>query len=356
MNFEIEPEPAKTPIDTGLSDTSLGLQSRAHNLLGFDNVVHSLGGGYRELFQQVGLDPNLLQRPEDLFPFVRFNQLLNLAAETLDCAHIGILLGLEHTLKAPMDTHAQLMRRSPNLAAANEMSHRYRTLSSEVTFWRMEVSGKLASVYRYNETPFQFDYRQHRFFNVTRAFSLGAKLLQEQWRPHSIHFAFAKPGPADYQKLLGAPVFFDADTDFYCFPAEDLYKPLPSYDDDLLVILQNHAEELKHKFQFGESMISVVRKLISQSLASNQAKLGFIAALLQMHPRALQRQLLAEGISFKDLVNKTRMDIAQDFLARSDISLTHIADVLGYSELSAFSRGFRNNTGLSPEQWRRLQK
>lgn len=332
-----------------------GLQSRAHNLLGFDTVVQSLGGDYRELFARVGLEPSLLQRPDDLMPFVRFNQLLNLAAESLNCRHIGLLLAKEHAQKAPMDMQAQLMRRSPNLAAANEISHRYRTLSSEVTFWRMEIEGKLASVYRYNETAFQFDHRQHRLFNITRAFMLGRMLLQEQWRPHSVHFSFARPDQANYEKLLGAPVYFDAEADFYCFPADDLYKPLPSYDDDLLVILQNHADELKHKFQFGESMISVVRKLILQSLASRRAKLEFIAELLQMHPRALQRQLLAEGMSFKALLTQTRLDVGKNFLSRSDISLSQIADVLGYSELSAFSRAFKNHSGLAPELWRRQQ-
>lgn len=338
------------------NDKLQGLQSRAHNLLGFDTVVHSLGGDYQELFRQVGLDPKLLQQPEDLFPFISFNKLLNLAASSLNCPHLGVLLALEHVHKAPFDMVTQLMKRSPNLAAANEISHQYRTLSSEVTFWRLETQGLLATVYRYNETPFQFDHRQHRFFNMVRALMIGKVLLQDQWQPHSLCLSFAKPDKIDYQQLLGLPVYFEQEADCYRFPVDNLYKPLPSYDDDLLRILQTHADELKHKFQFGESMVSVVRKLMLQSLASNRAKLDSIAQLLHMHPRALQRQLLSEGVSFKQLLNKTRLDIAQDFLAHSQIPLTQIADILGYSELSAFSRAFKTSTGQSPEQWRRREE
>jgi AraC-like DNA-binding protein len=39
-------------------------------------------------------------------------------------------------------------------------------------------------------------------------------------------------------------------------------------------------------------------------------------------------------------------------LAQSPMPLTQIADLLGYSELSAFSRAFKAEHGVSPEQWR----
>lgn len=328
-----------------------GLQVRASNLFGFDQVVQGLGGDYRGLFEQAELDPGLLTRPNDLLPYTHFNTLLNLGASELACPYFGILCGKIHQ-NAPFDTFLQLMKRSPNLASATDISNRYRNIESEVTFWQVEIEGGLAMVYRYNEVPFQFDIRQHRMFTVTRAFLLGELLLQNKWRPKRVGFGFAKPGPGDYQKLFGVPVFFDQESDSYCFPAEDLYEPLPSSDEDLLAILQNHADELKQKFQFGESMVSVVRKLIMQSLSSGNGKLESIAKLLQMHPRSLQRRLLAEGISFKELLAQTRFTVASDLLLKSDLALTHIADILGYSELSAFSRSFKRQTGLAPELWR----
>lgn len=39
-----------------------------------------------------------------------------------------------------------------------------------------------------------------------------------------------------------------------------------------------------------------------------------------------------------------------------DMPLTEIALLLDYSELSAFSRAFRNWTGMSPQRYRRLNK
>lgn len=327
------------------------LQVRASNLFGFDQAVRSLGGDHRPLFEEIGLDPTLLERPNDLFAFVDFNRLLNLGAERYNCPYFGVLCAKMHE-NAPFDTFLQIIKRSPNLAAAQELSDRYRGLESEVTTFKVVVEEGLAIVHRLYNAPFQFDTRQHRFFTLTRAFVLGKLLLKDAWRPQSVSFSFNQPGPGPYESLFGAAVFFNREADSYCFPEEDLYCPLPSSDEELLDILQNHAERLQKNFELGGKLKPLVRKLIQQSLGTGRTDLETIAKLLNMHPRALQRKLIKEGISFKALLLTTRLDIAQELLLNSDISLTEISDIIGYSELSAFSRAFKRYFSYSPDEWR----
>ncbi|GAA6151349.1 helix-turn-helix transcriptional regulator [Pseudoteredinibacter isoporae] len=328
------------------------LQVRASNLYGFDQAVRSLGGDHRPLFEELKLDPGLIERPNDLFAFVDFNRLLNLGAERLDCPYFGVLCAKMHE-SAPFDTFLQIIKRSPNLAAAQELSERYRGLESEVTFFKVVVEEGLAIVHRFYNAPFHFDTRQHRFFTLTRAFVLGQLLLREDWRPQSISFSFSQPGPGPYERLFGTPVYFNREADSYCFPEEDLYLPLRSSDEELLDILQNHADQLKKHFELGGQLKTVVRKLIQQGLSSGNADLNKMSELLNMHPRALQRGLLKEGISFKALLLQTRMEIAQELLLNSDILLTEISELIAYSELSAFSRAFKRYSTLSPEEWRK---
>ncbi len=328
------------------------LQVRASNLYGFDQVVRSLGGDYRPLFEQVGLDPYLIDRPNDLFSFVDFNRLLNLGAEHFNCPYFGVLCAKAHQ-DAPFDTFLQILKRSPNLMAAQMLSDRYRGLESEVTFFKVVAEGGLAIVHRLYNTPFQFDTRQHRFFTLTRAYILGELLLKDKWRPQSVSFSFSQPGPGPYESLFGAAVFFNREADSYCFPEEDLYRPLPSSDEELLDILQNHAERLQKTFKLGGKLEPLVRKLIQQSLGTGGTDLKQIAKLLNMHPRALQRKLIKEGVSFKSLLLNTRLDIAQELLLNSDISLTEISEIIAYSELSAFSRAFKQYFSYSPEEWRK---
>ena len=78
----------------------------------------------------------------------------------------------------------------------------------------------------------------------------------------------------------------------------------------------------------------------------------FAADRLGIHSKALQRELKAEGTTFRDLLHATRMQSAKYYLANSAIDLENLADILGFSYASALSRAFKMEYGLSPKQWR----
>jgi AraC-like DNA-binding protein len=73
-----------------------------------------------------------------------------------------------------------------------------------------------------------------------------------------------------------------------------------------------------------------------------------------MHLRTLQRQLDAENASFSDLLNGVRRDLAVRYLSNKGYSLLQVAEILGYSQLSSFTRWFSLEFGVSPSRWRAL--
>lgn len=72
-----------------------------------------------------------------------------------------------------------------------------------------------------------------------------------------------------------------------------------------------------------------------------------------MGKRTLQRQLKQHDTSYKDLLEEVRSDIARRYLRESSGSLTALADMLCYSDLSTLSTAFRQQHGVSPREWRR---
>ncbi|RQW61102.1 helix-turn-helix transcriptional regulator [Vibrio viridaestus] len=66
----------------------------------------------------------------------------------------------------------------------------------------------------------------------------------------------------------------------------------------------------------------------------------------------IQRKLRAEGITFRQLVERVRCDMAKQYLQQSHIPITEMGLMLGYSETSAFSRAFRRWFGISPSRFR----
>ncbi|HXV83613.1 MAG TPA: helix-turn-helix transcriptional regulator [Candidatus Binatia bacterium] len=69
-------------------------------------------------------------------------------------------------------------------------------------------------------------------------------------------------------------------------------------------------------------------------------------------PRTLQRQLKEQGMEFKHLVDDTRRRFALSYLRQRRNTLTEIAFLLGYAEVSAFNRAFKRWTGFPPLAYR----
>ena len=73
-----------------------------------------------------------------------------------------------------------------------------------------------------------------------------------------------------------------------------------------------------------------------------------VASLYSVSRRTLHRRLQAEGRTFRQVADEIRCEIACKLLATSDLSLRQIAEILNYSEHSAFTRAFQRWTGQAP--------
>jgi AraC-like DNA-binding protein len=96
-----------------------------------------------------------------------------------------------------------------------------------------------------------------------------------------------------------------------------------------------------------------VQKLLRTWLPAGQVTIERVAEHLQVSPRTLQRYLQTEDTSFQALLDDTRQALATRYLRDSSLNLTQLAALLGYADLSTFSRAFRRWNGISPQQWQR---
>ena len=72
-----------------------------------------------------------------------------------------------------------------------------------------------------------------------------------------------------------------------------------------------------------------------------------------MSPRTMQRRLRDLGINFLELRARTRMYMARKMLRETTLPMTCIAQQLGFSEASAFTRAFGSAEGCSPQGYRK---
>ncbi|WP_227712501.1 helix-turn-helix transcriptional regulator [Marinobacter zhanjiangensis] len=95
-----------------------------------------------------------------------------------------------------------------------------------------------------------------------------------------------------------------------------------------------------------------VRPLITRHLARGKVKVASVAAELNMSRYTLYKKLKEENLTFAGLLEDVRREQALKYLRDSNRSLSEVAELLGFSELSAFSRAFKRWMGKSPAEFR----
>jgi AraC-like DNA-binding protein len=164
--------------------------------------------------------------------------------------------------------------------------------------------------------------------------------------------------PADtgpYWDVFCAPVRFDAAADRLCFAAEEWRLRIEGADAALARLLEEHARILAERTpQRVAGFRAEVQKAIAAA-PSEGASVEIIARALNMSVRTLQRRLVADGTTFKELAESVRGQLAMGYLNDPKVSIAEVAFLLGFSEQSSFNRAFRRWTGQAPGQWRRAQ-
>ncbi len=160
-------------------------------------------------------------------------------------------------------------------------------------------------------------------------------------------------GEANYVRLLTMPVRFGASADGLLFPAEALEQKLPAADPTLAKLLQRQADELLARLPRVENIGDQVRRVIQEELRGGEPSMEQIARRLATTSSTLRRRLSAEGQSFRELLERTRLELARAYLADPRLSITEVAFRLGFRDASTFFKSFKRWTGCTPAEYRR---
>ncbi len=116
---------------------------------------------------------------------------------------------------------------------------------------------------------------------------------------------------------------------------------------------RRHRRQISGARPKADDFVFDVRQLITTLLPSGQSKKAAVAQGLGMSSRTLTRRLAKDGLTYQGLLDEVRRKLALQYLKDRRINIKKVADLLGYSEASAFYRAFRRWTDSSPAQHRR---
>lgn len=114
------------------------------------------------------------------------------------------------------------------------------------------------------------------------------------------------------------------------------------------------AHEQPSGFQVDEKqavpLASLSYNYLFYLLDKSGLSLDAAAETFGMAERTLRRKLVAEGASFRQILEQVRRDTCELYFLEGTRSLSEIATKLGYSELSAFTRAYTAWHGRSPSR------
>ena len=153
----------------------------------------------------------------------------------------------------------------------------------------------------------------------------------------------------EMEKLLGCAVKTGADVDEIIFGRESGEYPVVTADPYLEQVCVRFCEETLARRGKKTSPLKVrVENAIAVLLPHGEMHFGSVAADLGMSGRTLARRLASEGHSFSRILDDLRLALARRYLAESDMSISEIAWLLGYSEVGNFTHAFHRWTGTNP--------
>ncbi|MNC61745.1 HTH-type transcriptional regulator VirS [compost metagenome] len=92
--------------------------------------------------------------------------------------------------------------------------------------------------------------------------------------------------------------------------------------------------------------------MLCRVLPQGEPKRETVAQALHLSQRTLQRRLQEEGTSFQTLLDDTRRELAEQYLAQPSMTLLETAYLLGFADPSNFFRAFRRWFDATPGEYR----
>lgn len=327
---------------------------RAAVLTNYLEVAQHLGLNPHALLADVGLNKTLLQTPEHRIPIDSAVRLLENSANASGCQYFGLSMAESRQL-SDFGVVSLLLTHQRTLRDALQVLVHYRHLMNDSLAIFVEEAGRMVIIREEVITGSPMPCRQANELAIGVMFRLCAFLLGSHWHPYSVNFTHQAPDNLQlHRRLFGCNLEFGSEFNGIVCPDANLDVTNPHADPGMARYAQRYLDSLQR--DEGPSTLFEVRKAIYLLLPMGRATIEQIAQTQGMNVRTLQRRLKEDQCTFNDLINDVRRDLVLRYLENPSYSLSQVADMLGYSMASSFTRWFISQFGMPPATWRSTHK
>jgi AraC-like DNA-binding protein len=189
-------------------------------------------------------------------------------------------------------------------------------------------------------------------FTLSIIFDMCRKNFGSQLNAKGLQLRRPLPvNPAPWESAFGCAVQFGANKDSMLLDSAIANAPLPSANIPMANTFDAILTEQLSRY-FQDDIVSRCKAIVLRELTSGVPTAAWTAAQLALSQRSFQRRLSELGLTYQQLLDQTRHDLARRYLDDPAKSVTEITFLLGFSEQSAFTRAFKRWSGTSPSGYR----
>ncbi len=315
-------------------------------------AARNKGMSRETLLVKAGLDPLLEDDIPEHISGSEYLTLLDLATSTIPDPDFGLHVG-----EAIKPGHYGILGYAcMSSASAKDLIDRvdrYQRLVTDICSVSTEIT-EHSIIQRFDFDSEPYPHRQLAEENLAGSFTFVKWISGTNIPPVSVNFQHPKPScTEEHKRIFNCPIQFNQHTTSIHYPLEYLMDNLPQADPVLARRMDSLADEKILKIPSNDGLIESSRVKLADLLQSGVPTIERLAESMALNVRTLQRQLSAEDISYKTLLDETRCKLASIYMKQHDLSLTDIAFLLGFSEQSSFQRAFKRWTGQTPGSYRK---
>jgi AraC-like DNA-binding protein len=173
-------------------------------------------------------------------------------------------------------------------------------------------------------------------------------LVLEKIRPLSVKYPVALSDLAEFERVLRCRPVKRSDDYQIEFPIKYWNEPILTANYELQGALLQKINATGKEFENTQALQARIYNYLLANSYLGVCSLEDIAANFNVSPRNLQRKLRDEGVKYQELADAVKKSLAIHYLGSGNYRIKDISHMLGYNELSAFTRAFKRWTGASP--------
>ena len=313
-------------------------------------VIASYGLDPAAIFGEAHIEPEIIMQPGCRISYQSYDRLWELTVEKIDDPCLGIRAA-EYWHPSHLNALGYAWLASSTLHEALNRLARYIHIVTETIEIEMDQQPQqFELIVNYNwlksEIPQRADSKIVTIMTMCRL-NFGNEL-----RPVVVRLKHSDPGCGNqFQDFFRAPVRFNQERNSITFQVADLHLKLSGANPYIAEIHDNIVTEYLKHIQKND-IVQRTKSIIVNKLPSGNVSSAMVAGEMFMSVRSYQRALKQAGVTYRSVLNQTRLELAEKYLPTADIELQEIAFLLGFTEYSTFSRAFKLWTGKTPVQVR----